>query len=90
MSIALPFLAVLIAGMFAAYHRLRLAVWAAISATLLVASWLLALLGLLAGAVLGFAHGVRLFTRSAPPQKLDDEPPPAAPRTPVRFGSDRF
>ena len=41
MSIALPFLAVLIAGMFAAYHRLRLAVWAAISATLLVASWLL-------------------------------------------------
>ena len=44
----------------------------------------------LAGAVLGFAHGVRLFTRAAPPQKLDDEPPPAAPRTPVRFGSDRF
>ena len=41
MSIALPFLAVLIAGMFAAYHRLRLAVWAAISATLLVACWLL-------------------------------------------------
>ena len=57
---------------------------------LLIVVWLLALLGLLAGAVLGFAHGVRLFTRAAPPQKLDDEPPPAASRTPVRFGSDRF
>jgi acyl-CoA dehydrogenase len=41
MSIALPFLAFLLAGAFAAYHRLRLAWWAAITATLLVACWLL-------------------------------------------------
>jgi acyl-CoA dehydrogenase len=41
MSIAIPFLAFLLAGAFAAYHRLRLAVWAALTATLLVACWLL-------------------------------------------------
>lgn len=41
MSIALPFLAFLLVGAFAAYHRLRLAYWAAITATLLVACWLL-------------------------------------------------
>ena len=41
MSIILPFLAFLVATAFAAYHRLRLAVWAAITATLLVACWLL-------------------------------------------------
>lgn len=41
MSIALPFLAFLLAGAFAAYHRLRLAYWAAITATLLVGCWLL-------------------------------------------------
>ena len=41
MSIAIPFLAFLLAGEFAAYHRLRLAVWAALTATLLVACWLL-------------------------------------------------
>jgi acyl-CoA dehydrogenase len=41
MSIAIPFLAFLLAGAFAAYHRLRLAYWAAITATLLVACWLL-------------------------------------------------
>lgn len=40
MSTAIPFLAILLAGGFAAYHRLRLAVWAAITATLLVACWL--------------------------------------------------
>ena len=58
---------------------------------LLIAIWLLALLALLAGAVMGFSHGVRLFARSAPPQPLDDEPPPAAPRDKgARFGSDRF
>lgn len=58
---------------------------------LLIAIWLLALLALLAGAVMGFSHGVRLFARSAPPQPLDDEPPPAAPRDQgPRFGSDRF
>lgn len=41
MSIAIPFLAFLLVGAFAAYHRLRLAYWAAITATLLVACWLL-------------------------------------------------
>ena len=41
MSIAIPFLALLFAGAFAAYHRLRLAVGAALTATLLVACWLL-------------------------------------------------
>ena len=41
MSVVLPFLAILAAGGFTAYHRMRLAVWAAISATLLVACWLL-------------------------------------------------
>ena len=41
MSVILPFLAFIAAGAFAAYHRLRLAVWAAITATLLVACWLL-------------------------------------------------
>src|SRR3546814_8749910 len=34
MSIAIPFVAFLLAGAFAAYHRLRLAWWAAITATL--------------------------------------------------------
>jgi acyl-CoA dehydrogenase len=41
MSIAIPFLALLLAAGFAAYHRLRLAVWAALTVTLLVACWLL-------------------------------------------------
>ena len=40
MSIALPILVVLLTCAFCAYHRLRLAVWAAITATLLVACWL--------------------------------------------------
>ncbi len=41
MSILVPFLAVLLAGGLAAYHRMRLATWAAISACALVACWLL-------------------------------------------------
>ena len=41
MSIVLPFLALLLSGAFAAYHRLRLATWAALAASLLVACWLL-------------------------------------------------
>ncbi|MBA3931031.1 MAG: acyl-CoA dehydrogenase, partial [Xanthomonas sp.] len=41
MSIVIPFLAFLLAGAFAAYHRIRLAYWAAITASLLVACWLL-------------------------------------------------
>ncbi len=41
MSVIIPLLVFLAAGAFAAYHRLRLAVWAALTATLLVAGWLL-------------------------------------------------
>ncbi|HSM10614.1 MAG TPA: acyl-CoA dehydrogenase [Lysobacter sp.] len=41
MSIAIPFIALLLVGAIAAYHRLRLPVWAALSATVLVAAWLL-------------------------------------------------
>jgi acyl-CoA dehydrogenase len=44
MSIALilaPFAALILVTAFCAYHRLRLAVWAAMTATLLVACWLL-------------------------------------------------
>ncbi|MGX5671679.1 acyl-CoA dehydrogenase [Thermomonas fusca] len=41
MSFVLPFIVIFAAGAFAAYHRLRLAVWAALTVTLLVACWLL-------------------------------------------------
>jgi acyl-CoA dehydrogenase len=41
MSVAIPFLAFLFAAAFAAYHRLRLWLWAAITAVLLVACWFL-------------------------------------------------
>ncbi|MGV8943554.1 acyl-CoA dehydrogenase [Thermomonas sp.] len=41
MSTVVPFLIFLVAGALSAYHRLRLAVWAALTATLLVAGWLL-------------------------------------------------
>ena len=41
MSIAAPILAFLLIGGFAAYHRLRLASWAALLAVALVACWLL-------------------------------------------------
>ena len=41
MSIVAPFLAFLLVGAFAAYHRIRLAYWAAITASVLVACWLL-------------------------------------------------
>ena len=41
MSDLAPFLVFLVAGAFAAYHRLRLAVWAALTGTLLVACLLL-------------------------------------------------
>ncbi|MDQ3269180.1 MAG: acyl-CoA dehydrogenase [Pseudomonadota bacterium] len=49
MNIAIPFLALLLVGAIAAYHRLRLSVWTAVSATALVAVWLL---GASAGATL--------------------------------------
>ena len=41
MSVVLPFLAFLLAGAFAAYHRLRLWLWAAITGLLLLGCWLL-------------------------------------------------
>jgi acyl-CoA dehydrogenase len=41
MSIVVPFLVVLLAGLFAAYHRMRLAAWVAMAAAALVACWLL-------------------------------------------------
>ncbi|MBF6022549.1 acyl-CoA dehydrogenase [Lysobacter niastensis] len=41
MSIAIPFIAFLLVGAISAYHRLRLPVWAALTATALVACWLL-------------------------------------------------
>jgi acyl-CoA dehydrogenase len=40
MNIAVPFLALLLAALFAAYHRQRLATWVALSAALLVGCWL--------------------------------------------------
>jgi len=41
MSILAPFLALLLVGAFAAYHRMRLASWVALSAATLVAGWVL-------------------------------------------------
>ena len=41
MSVVLPVLAFLLAGAFAAYHRLRLWIWAAITVVLLAGCWLL-------------------------------------------------
>ena len=41
MSVLIPFLVFLLVAGFAAYHRLRLATWAALAATALVAAWLL-------------------------------------------------
>ena len=40
MSVFLPFLAVVVAGAFTAYHRYRLTTWVAIAAVLLLACWL--------------------------------------------------
>ena len=41
MSTLIPFLAILLATGFASYHRWRMPVWAAITACLLLACWLL-------------------------------------------------
>ena len=41
MSLVVPFLAVVLTGLFAAYHRMRLATWVAMAAAALVACWLL-------------------------------------------------
>ena len=57
---------------------------------LLIVIWLLAFLTLLAGAVMGFSHWVQLYTKTAPPQTLDDEPENSGPPPPGPFGSDRF
>ncbi len=57
---------------------------------LLLLLWMLALMAVLAGVVMGVAHWIRLFGRRQPPQPLDDEPPPAASGKGLRFGSDKF
>jgi acyl-CoA dehydrogenase len=41
MDVAIPFLALLLVSAIAAYHRWRLATWAAVAASVLVAAWLL-------------------------------------------------
>ncbi|QDH69288.1 acyl-CoA dehydrogenase [Marilutibacter alkalisoli] len=61
MSIAIPFIVLLVVGVIAAYHRLRLAVWVAISATALVAAWLLG-----ASPVASIVAGVLLALASLP------------------------
>ena len=58
MSIVVPFLIFLVAGAISAYHRMRLAVWAALTATLLVAGWLL---GASAGATIAMVGLVVLI-----------------------------
>jgi hypothetical protein len=57
---------------------------------LLLLLWMLALLAVLAGAVVGTAHWTRLYGKPRPPQPLDDESPPAAPKNGIRFGSEKF
>ena len=58
---------------------------------LLILLWILGFMAVLAGVVMGTAHWARLFGRRNPPQPLDDEPPPSKPpKSPLRFGSDRF
>ena len=57
---------------------------------LLLLLWMLALLAVLAGAVVGVAHWSRLYGKPRPPQPLDDEPPPPPPGNSLRFGSDKF
>ncbi|UHQ19760.1 acyl-CoA dehydrogenase [Lysobacter sp. KIS68-7] len=49
MSVVVPFLLLILAGGFAAYHRLRLAYWAAITASLLVVAFLLGANGVATG-----------------------------------------
>ena len=57
---------------------------------LLIVIWLLAFLTLLAGAVMGFTHWIHLYTKTAPPQPLDDAPDASAHTRPSRYGSERF
>jgi len=57
---------------------------------LLLLLWLLALLAVLAGAVLGTAHWIRLFGKRRPPQPLDDPAPPADFPARLRFGSEKY
>ena len=61
MSVFVPLLAFLLAGLFAAYHRFRLAVWAALTATLLVACLLLG-----ASPAATYVMGVLLLLIAAP------------------------
>lgn len=57
---------------------------------LLLMLWLLALMAVLAGVVLGVAHWTRLFRRPVPPQALDDAPAEKPAQSAARFDSDRF
>lgn len=57
---------------------------------LLLLLWMLALLAVLAGAVLGTAHWIRLFGKRQPPQALDDPAPPADFPARPPFGSENF
>src|SRR3546814_1934024 len=61
MSIVVPFLVFLLIGAFAAYHRLRLPVWVALTAVALVACWLLG-----ASAVATIVAGVLLALVAVP------------------------
>jgi hypothetical protein len=58
---------------------------------LLIVFWMLALIALLVGAVMGAAHWTRLYSTPRPPQPLDDPPPPPSDsKTGRRFGSEEF
>jgi hypothetical protein len=57
---------------------------------LLLVLWMLALMAVLAGVVLGAAHWIRLFGKRQNPQPLDDEAPPADSKPGPRFGSEKF
>lgn len=57
---------------------------------ILLVLWMLGLLTLLASAVIGAGHWARIYGKSDAIQALDDAPPPATPKTPLRFGSEKF
>ena len=56
----------------------------------LILVWLLATIAILVSVVIGLAQGGARSGPPRPPQRLDDEPPPASPAQSTRFGSDRF
>jgi acyl-CoA dehydrogenase len=69
MSIAVPFLALLLVGGFAAYHRMRLPTWAALTAVVLLACWLLGASGA-ATAVAGAIAAIIAVPLLLPPIRL--------------------